>query len=136
MLFVIVRTACCASVHGIGVMPYNALKDEICPALFWRVFTRGRGGFQRLDMDEDIADGGHGRADFVLHVVRDFVRATDGHLRVYFDVHFDEEKMAGFARETFFDGCDTVGASGDLADLADDIGIGGAVHEFAQRGTQ
>ena len=57
----------------------------------------------RLNMHQHIPHSGNLLSNFVFHLVGDFMRALDGHLRVHLDVHVCVELVSHLSHETFFD---------------------------------
>jgi hypothetical protein len=90
----------------------------------------------RFDVDEDVADGGEGFADFVFDVVGDLVAALDGHEGIDLDVHVDVVTVADLADYAFLDVLRAGDAGGEVADAVDDILAGGAIHEFVEGGAK
>jgi hypothetical protein len=88
-----------------------------------------RAGF---DVDEDVADGGDGFADFVFDIVGDLVAALDGHQGIDLDVHVDVVTVPDLADHAFLDVLRAGDAGGEIADAIDDILTGRSVHEFVE----
>ena len=79
-------------------------------------------------MDEDILDARKPGADAIFDLVRDVVRALDGHSRVHLDVHVHVELVAHLADEAFFDAIHSRDRLGDLPDPSDKLRAGRAIH--------
>src|SRR5262245_66416090 len=64
-------------------------------------------GASRLNMDQDVIDFRHAVSHCILDAMCNFVRFTDGHLRIHLNMHVHEVLVPHLARDALFNALNT-----------------------------
>src|SRR5882724_8987160 len=90
----------------------------------------------RLNMHQYVPDPGNLLPNFVFHLVGDFMRLLDGHLRVHLDMHVCVELISHLTHQTFLDTINPFDGFGNMPNAISEFPAGYAVHQFIQGGPE